>query len=221
MALAFEGDSRVNAVVGNYFSLFAIQPTDKDANWVAHFGLEGAGYFSMRQADGRYPLETADGLIGVYTEIAHGDFQWQLRYTHISAHLADGSSENPIPYSRETLGLRVGFVPSHVLHLYAGASMIANTTPQVSPWGFQTGGSLFWPWNETSLSPFLAWDTQVRQEWVYNPSVNLQVGVALNNPPEAYRSFRIYYSLFTGSDPRGQFSTRRLIAHTIGIEMQI
>lgn len=220
MSLGFEGDSKINAAIGNYFSIFSIRPAE-DPHWYLHFGLEGAGFFTMRQASSRFPLETADGLIGVYVEGRNGQGLWQVRYTHVSAHLADGSTGSAIPYSRETLSARAAWVPFEELQLYGGAHYLTNSIPILDPWGLQWGGSYFLSLGDTKIIPFCAADFKWKQGSAANPSFNLQFGAALNNPPEAYRSFRFFYSYYTGVDPRGQFYDRIYTAHSIGIEMQI
>ncbi|MCB0406216.1 MAG: hypothetical protein KDD51_15655, partial [Bdellovibrionales bacterium] len=111
MALLFDQQNRVNAYVGNYFSLISGTGAEEDSlAWV--FGLEGAGYFAMRQSGATFPLEHTDGLIGVYAEVTQGPWRGQLRFTHVSAHLSDGiSGTTPITYSREFLVGRLGFAP--------------------------------------------------------------------------------------------------------------
>lgn len=220
LALTFEGDSKINAAVGNYFSLFAIRPQNGE-DWLFHFGLEGAGYFTMRHALSRFPLETADGLIGVYAERSNGPWQWQLRFTHVSAHLADGTTEVPIAYSRETLFGRFGYVPSDTLQVYGGVGYLVNSTPKLPPLQIQLGGAYFLPWGPTKIVPFLAADLKWKQESETKTSLTVQLGLALNNPPQAYRSFRFFYAYFTGANPRGQFYDRSYTSHSIGIDMQI
>lgn len=220
MGLSFEGDSRLHANIGNYFSLVSFRPTgDSDLN--THFGLEGGGFFTMKQAESRFPLETADGLIGMYLETAKGPWQGQLRFTHISAHLADGSNDSPIAYSREFLTARFGWVPTEEAHVYVGGQRIINTTPIVNPYVFQLGGSYFLPMKSFKIVPFVATDLKWREESEFNPSWSAKVGIALNNPPEAFRSFRFFYSYYTGADPRGQYYNRLYTTHSFGIEMQI
>jgi hypothetical protein len=221
MALGFEGDSRIHATIGNYFSIFAIRPSVEPADWKIHFGLEGGGFFTMRQADRRFPLETADGLIGAYFDGRWGIWQGQLRFTHVSAHLADGSVATAIPYSRETLSLRAGVAPFNGAHFYTGLHYLANTIPRVHPWALQLGGTYFLSLGTTKLVPFTGFDLKFKEEADVNPTFNFQLGIALNNPPEAYRSFRFFYAYFTGVDPRGQFYNNVYTAHSLGIEMQI
>ncbi len=220
MSLTFEGDSQIHANIGNYFSLLSIRPTE-DLNWDVHFGLEGAGFFTMKQAESRFPLETADGLIGMYLETERRPFQAQLRFTHISAHLADGSSDSPIAYSREFITAKVAWVPSEQAQLYVGAQRVMNTTPIVNPWMLQTGGSYFLPFKAFKVVPYVGTDFKWREDSEYNPSWSIRTGIALNNPPATFQSFRFFYSYYTGADPRGQYFRRLYTAHSLGIEMQI
>lgn len=218
MGLNVAGGSRIQAAVGNYFSLLAMRWDEREF-W--HFGIEGAGYFGMRQAEGRFPLETTDGLIGLYAEGKRGPLEWQLRYTHVSAHLADGSRDSAIAYSREFLKLRGGYSPSPFFQAYVGLSRLVNTVPDVGKWGLQWGANIFFPNQIAMLVPFLAADFQYRQDTKFNPALSLQIGMAFNDPPEAWRSFRLFYSFQSGADPRGQFYDRALTLHALGIEMQI
>ncbi len=221
LALGFEGDSHMHASVGNYFSILGFQPVH-DPNWRIHFGLEGAGYFTMRSEGSRFPLETTDGLIGIYIEGDSGPFQTQFRFTHISAHLSDGAAAvGAIPFSRETASLRFAYAPSGHAQVYAGLHYLAHTIPVVPRAGWQLGGSYFIAWGNNKLVPFVAGDLKWRGESPTNPSLSLQLGLAMNNPPMAFRSFRFFYAYFTGADPRGQFFLRNYTAHSLGIEMQI
>lgn len=220
MSIGFEGDSRVNAYVGNYFSLLAFQPKEGD-DWRAHMGLEGAGYFTMRSEGGRFPLETTDGLIGLYFEGNSGPWQAQIRYTHVSAHFSDGlAGQAAIPYSRETASLRFAWAPNGSFQGYAGIHYLAHTIPTLPRPAVQWGFSWFLPLGE-KLVPFVASDFKWKAESPVNPSWAFQLGLAVNNPPQAYRSFRFFYSYFTGGDARGQFLSRVYTAHSLGIEMQI
>lgn len=148
-------------------------------------------------------------------------WQWQLRYTHISAHLADGSQDVPIAYSREHLALRFAYFPIHDLDIYAGIYYITNSIPTVAPLAFQIGINYFSPWTAARFTPFFGGDLQWKEQANANPTASLEVGVALSNPQEAYRSLRIFYAYLTGVDPRGQYFTRVTTTHSVGIEMQI
>jgi hypothetical protein len=216
-SVAFAGDRYIQATVGSYLSLFSIEP--EDGSWGFHFGLEGRGLFTLRQESGRFPLETVDGTIGVYAEYGKGNWQTQLRYTHVSAHFADGIVATPIPYSRETLSLRGGYSTAEG-QAYVGIHRVANTVPAVHPLALQVGGSYFWP-TDSALSPFVAADLRWQEETPINPSFALQIGVALHPPGKYTRSFRVYYSYYTGADIRGQYYLSTQTVHAIGIELPL
>ncbi len=217
MGLQFGASQHIDAMIGNYFSLLSYG--NEDAKWF--LGLEGAGYFSMRQQGAKFPLEHTDGLLGLYVEGAHGPWQFQVRYTHLSAHMADGSTEPAIVYSREYVTAKVGYVYGDLWHAYASAIATVNSSPSVPTWALQTGASVFPDWRFSKIAPFAAFDLKWKQETNFNPCLNLQLGIALNHSYEPFRSFRIFYNFYTGSDPRGQFFLRRRVAHSLGVEMQI
>lgn len=220
MALRFEGDQGIAANVGNYFSILGFRPLDGDG-WAIDFGIEGGGYFTMRAEGSRFPLETADGTIGIYLEGSRDALQWQVRYTHVSAHLADGATGIPIPYSRETLSLRGAWAPDPYTQVYGGLHYLAHTIPVVPRLGVQFGANYFLPLSEMRITPYIGTDLRYRGETSPRWSLSTQLGFALNNPPEAYRSFRFFYAYFTGADPRGQFYQQAYTSHSFGIEMQI
>ncbi len=217
-ALTFSGDKDIQAMLGSYLSIFSVAPEDK--TWDFHFGLEGRGYFTMREESGRFPLETVDGTIGVYTEYAEGPWAVQVRYTHVSAHLADGSTGVPIAYSRETLSLRGGYSPSENWHVYLGLHRLVNTTPKVYGNAIQVGANYFLPFGSTT-TPFIGSDLRWNEESKTNPSFALQLGVALHGPASVRRSFRFFYSYYTGSDVRGQYFQSPRTLHSFGLEIPL
>lgn len=222
MSISFESESRVWATVGNYFSLAEFRPHIEDTDgWWFHLGFEGAGYFSMRREDSRFPLETVDGLVGLYVDGARGPWQTQLRYTHISAHFADGLALQPSLFSRETLILRGAYVPRPNVQIYAGVHALVHTIPTVPAMAVQVGGAYFLDVGLQRLAPFTAIDYKWRADTDQHSSVHFLLGIGLLNEPEYHRSFRFYYSYFVGADPRGQFFLRRYESHSFGIEMQI
>ena len=224
MAMLFDGSARIRAAVGNYFNLMGIDVSSESAKAAQLFmGIEGSGTFSLRQGpSGTFPLETMDGLFGLYFEMDQGPMQYQLRLTPISAHLGDGLPGVPVKYSRESIIGRVGYSPILGLHLYAGVNNLFHTQPVLPVWGAQVGSTYFLPWHLGRLTPFTAFDLQWRDEaetakW----SLNYHLGIALNDPAAPYHSFRFFYNYFSGADPRGQFLNRPFTAHSLGIEMQI
>ncbi len=209
---------RLSASLANHQSFFSASP--EDGSWRFHFGIEGRAYFTLRQQGGRFPLETVDGTIGLYSEYAVGDWQWQLRYIHVSAHLADGLSGNPIAYSRETVSLRSSYSPSETFQMYAGISNIVNTMPKVPVWGFQIGANGYFLDNG-SISPFLGFDLRWQGDSPANPCFALQLGLAFHGAESLRRSLRLYYSYYTGADLRGQFYQQTSTLHSFAIELPL
>jgi hypothetical protein len=218
MVLSVDRGDKLYAIVGNYFSLLGFGTQSKEG-FQAHFGLEGRGFFTMRQEQSRFPLETVDGMVGAYVDAQYQAFQMQIRYTHVSGHLADGLVGTPTAFSREYTSLRMGYAPSGDFHFYFGASHIANSYPSVQPWGAQVGGSYFFP-TGIVLAPFAAFDLHWRQEWM-RTGIAVQLGLALNKPANRYRSFRLFYGFYNGGDMRGQFFGQPVTSHSVGLEMQI
>jgi hypothetical protein len=216
--VAFTDTGKIQTSVGSYLSLFSVN--DEDETWKFHFGLEGRGYLTMRQQGGRFPLETVDGTIGLYAEYAHDEFQYQFRYTHVSAHLADGSTDSPIAFSRETISLRAGYSPNENLHAYVGLYKIVHTMPTVSEWSVQLGTSYFFPL-PGQTTPFIAADLRVQNEAAANPCFTLQLGFAMHSKESVRRSFRAYYSYYTGADMRGQYYLQTSTQHSINLEFPL
>jgi hypothetical protein len=216
--VAFTDTGKIQTSVGSYLSLF--QVGDAEETWKFHFGLEGRGYLTMRQQGGRFPLETVDGTIGLYTEYAAGDFQWQFRYTHVSAHLADGSSDSSLAFSRETISLRAGYSPDENLHAYVGIYKVVHTMPTVPEWSFQAGVNYFFPL-PGQTTPFVATDLRFQGEGYANPCFALQLGFALHDKESVRRSFRVYYSYYTGADVRGQYYSQSSTQHSINLEFPL
>ncbi|MBY0370539.1 DUF1207 domain-containing protein [bacterium] len=214
----FNSGNHIQASVGSYLSLFSVAPEDK--SWGVMFGLEGRGYFVMRQEGGRFPLESVDGTLGLYTEYSQGPWAAQLRYTHVSAHLADGSSGTAIPYSRETLSLRGSYNPCENAQVYVGIHRLVNSVPKMHPLALQVGGNYFWDLGFSAV-PFVAGDLRWQEESTVNPSFALQLGVAISQPGKPRHAFRMYYSYFTGADIRGQFYLDTRTYHGFALEFPL
>lgn len=217
MLLGFGRDEKLTAIVGNYASILGFGGAPD--GMAAHFGLEGRGFFTMRQESSRFPLETVDGMIGAYIDAKYRSMQWQLRYTHVSAHIADGLSVAAAPFSRETLSFRMAYLPDNNLQIYVGGSNIVNSFPATEPWIAQVGGSYFLPLH-FAVTPFVATDLQYRAEW-HGIAGSLQLGIAIGKSNKRFQSLRIFYGLYSGGDQRGQFFGQPVTSHSFGIEVGI
>lgn len=205
MSLEFKDTNILNASVGNFISIFSTR-FSKDI--LLDTGLEGAAFFVINNRGSYFPLETIDGLIGAFFEMRIKDIYFQTRITHISSHLADGSIEEPITYSRESAHIRTAFRIFHYFYVYAGVSYLIHTIPSFPPWSFQTGFNVIF---NSIITPFLATDIKWCGENNYKRSLNLQAGII------PIVNFRIYYSFFNGFNPHGQFYNRPSNSHSLGI----
>lgn len=206
LMLASSG-SGLHSIVGNWVSLLSVEDV--------FLGIEGRGFFTLRQEGSRFPLETVDGLFGLYLEGRVGPAFWQLRYTHVSAHLADGLIMLfASAYSRETATLKLGLGKRDAF-LFAAARYLTHSDPQLAPWGAQLGGS--WVVIPQPVSPFFSVDLQWREEWTQQFAVSLQGGLAIRGEKNQ-SGFRVFYQFYSGMDPRGQFHTESTVLHLIGCE---
>ncbi|RYZ94861.1 MAG: DUF1207 domain-containing protein, partial [Proteobacteria bacterium] len=178
----------------------------------------GTAYFVMRKEGSKFPLQSSDGLIGLYAEAARGLWMYQLRYTHISAHLSDGlyNQRNRIVYTRETISLRaarqLGFT-----RVYAGYHFLAHTVPLLPKHSLQLGFYSIFPWEWNNVHPYLGADLKLRPA---EEGTNLMVsgGLALVSrlgaPP-----LRLAVAYSTGHDLRGQFYMEEQKKWSVGLEM--
>jgi hypothetical protein len=196
---------------------FSLVGSDSGA-WA--FGLEGGGLFVMHQAGSRFPLETVDGTVGLFGEHADGPWRYQVRFTHLSAHFADGAPAGSaqIPFSRETLTARVSYRGENWL-AYGALYYLVNTVPAVSRVGGQAGAT--YEWALGSVRPLVGVDLGIRGESAFNPSVTLQAGLAFGDAGPFEREFRLFYQYYRGQDLRGQYYDRRLDSHWVVFEVPL
>ena len=202
------------AQVGMAFSLAG----GDDGDWV--FGLEGGGFFVMRQVGSRFPLESVDGTVGLFAEVLRGPWSYQFRFTHLSAHFADGAPPGSaqVPFSRETLSARAAYRGGAWI-VYGGLHYLANTVPTLPRFAAQLGGT--YQLGTGSVRPLLGVDLGLRGETSWNPSVTLQAGAAFGAAGPFEREFRCFYQYYRGQDLRGQYADRRLDTHWLFFEVPL
>ena len=74
---------QLEADVGGYRSIAGWKGDLWNETTLAHVGIEGNGYFEMRQEGSKFPLLSSDGLVGLFAEASRGELAYQVRYTHI------------------------------------------------------------------------------------------------------------------------------------------
>lgn len=167
-------------------------------------GVEAGGFMGF-DPDGAltFDLETFDGLFAFPLAARRGPWSARLEWAHLSAHFADGvRDDGALPgsgsqYSREWLRLLAGrdIGPAR---LYGGGRVLLHDARDSDPLAIQVGGEVFAPWK---LSPYLAADLQLAQEFGWTPAVGAQVGLAV---PREYARFRVTMAFRHGPDDTGK-----------------
>jgi hypothetical protein len=218
LALRKNNKDEIEADVGGYRSFAGWKGRVKGKDAVVHLGLEGNGYFLMRQKGAKFPLYSTDGLIGLYAEGIRGLWLYQLRYTHVSAHISDGLfGIRPInTYTRETLSLRLarqlGFVRA-----YAGYHFLVHTEPSLPRSSLQLGAYSIFPWHWQRVHPYLGGDVRVRNRregTTFQITGGAALVSSLGAPP-----LRLSINYLKGHDLRGQFFREKTEKWSSGLEM--
>lgn len=220
LGLRKNNHAELEADVGGYRSLVGWREQDAETPWIAHAGIEGAAYFQMRQEGSKFPLQSSDGLIGLYAEAARGPWAYQLRYTHISAHLSDGlfGVRTAILYTREFLVLRAAY-DFGWFRPYVGYQVLTHTAPVVPRHTLQAGSYAILPTHWGAAHPYFGADLRVRNA-AEGTTAQLSAGVALLSAAGAL-PVRVAANYLTGHDLRGQFYGDSLTKWSFGLEMDL
>lgn len=218
LGLRKNNKNELEADVGGYRSFAGWKGKVKGEDTVIHTGLEGNAYFLLRQEGAKFPLISSDGLIGLYGEAIRGDWLYQLRFTHVSAHLSDGiyGLRERFTYTRETLSLRVAR-QFGVIRAYAGYHFLVHTKPVLPRHSLQIGAYSILPWHWQKLHPYIGGDLRLRNSQE-GTTFHLIGGAALVSslgaPP-----LRLGLSYTKGHDLRGQFFREKTEKWALGLEM--
>ncbi|MGZ3693172.1 MAG: DUF1207 domain-containing protein [Bdellovibrionota bacterium] len=218
LSLLKNSKDEIEASVGGYRSLVGWKGDISGRSTVIHAGLEGDGFFLMRQEGSKFPLHSSDGLIGLYAEGIRGLNMYQLRYTHVSAHLSDGlfGLRQRIFYTRETLSLRLAR-QLDIFRVYAGYHYLVHTEPKVGKHSLQAGFYGILPMHWLSLHPYFGGDLKVRnadEGTTYNIILGGALVSSLGSPP-----LRLAVNYTKGHDLRGQFYKEKTEKWSFGLEM--
>jgi hypothetical protein len=216
LGLRKNSQRELEADVGGYRSLVGY----KSEGTISHFGIEGAAYFQLRQEGSKFPLASSDGLIGVYAETTRGNWAYQFRYTHISAHLSDGlfNLRSPFVYTREFAVLRAAYQLGS-FRPYIGYQYLTHTAPVLPRSSLQLGGYEIMPAHWGAAHPYFGGDLKVRgsQE---GTTYQLGAGIAVVSPSGA-PPVLITASYLKGHDLRGQFYYEKLEKWAFGLDLEI
>jgi hypothetical protein len=218
LALRMNSKSELEADVGGYRSFAGWKGRVKGKETVMHFGLEGNAYFVMRKEGVKFPLNSSDGLIGLYADAVRGLWLYQVRFTHLSAHLSDGLTgiRERFTYTRETLSLRLARQLG-ILRAYGGYHFLVHTKPELPRHSLQLGLYSIFPWGWRRLHPYLGGDIRLRNReegTTFHLTGGLALVSSLGAPP-----LRFSINYLKGHDLRGQFFREKAEKWSGGLEL--
>lgn len=210
---------QVEGDIGGYRSIYGWKSEVNGSPLVLHTGIEGNAYFTMRHSGSKFPLESSDGLFGLYAEAVRNAWFYQLRFSHISAHLADGAANvtQAIVYSREFLDLRIAHQMDWI-RPYAGIIELVHSLPGGLPaFGEQVGFYAIPNFHWGQAHPYLGSDYRHRGGRE-GSTLNFSAGVLLASTQKA-PPIRIAANYLTGHDLRGQFFDQYIHKFSVGLEL--
>ncbi len=212
-------ERRLRLDIGNSVDLFTFYLHPEFEERVA-IGADMFTWSSLRQtANFHFPVDAVDYLFGInaaYERNISDEFgaALRLRWSHISAHLVDGStvqneaygSSSKYIYSREYFELIGAFTYRNILRVYAGGQYIYHIDPSIFgkmnlEWGAEaTAASYPFPW----LHPYVAYDCRLIETNVFTTSHSLQAGIkfgTLRGP-----NIDIFLAFYHGISQQGIFT---------------
>lgn len=218
IALRKNSKNELEADIGGYRSFAGWKGEIYNKETIFHTGLEGNAYFLLRQEGAKFPLHSSDGLIGFYAEAMRGSYFYQLRYTHVSAHLSDGlyNIRQRVTYTRETLSLRLA-KQIKFTRAYIGYHFLAHTKPDLPKHSAQLGFYSIFPWHWKRLHPYAGADLRIKNKQegtTYHLTGGLALVSSLGAPP-----LRFSINYLKGHDLRGQFYNEKTEKWSFGLDM--
>ena len=202
--LPYLNRSRLEGDIGGSWEAF-------DVDWEApsHMRLRAGihtGVFTLLRKDGvTYPLDTADFLIGIHTDLQKGRLTGRFAFAHVSAHLADGfkGPRPPITYSREDFTLYGAYQWPQV-RLYTSLRLSSHAIPDIRRWQLQAGGELisgrlFGPVPQT----YIAYDLRIFRDSGLIANQTIQAGLLIHSTDQT--GLRLTLTIHTGRNEHGQF----------------
>jgi hypothetical protein len=198
----------------------------------------GADFFTYTRArkeqDFKFPVETIDYLFGVnagYKSLQQKN-EWgiRLRFSHISAHLADGNFETdtglwtgetyPFVYSREFFEL-LAYYKIYDIRFYGGISYNIHIIPKrIKNETFQIGFDYYArAFKTSSFTPFIAYDFKLTGLENYSGRNIISAGIKFGEPTS--RGFSILVSYFSGKSVHGEYFFKSENYTTFGINLDI
>jgi len=183
-------------------------------------GIEGGAQFLLRAEGARLPLESSDGIFGIFVEGKIQNLLWQLRFKHVSAHLSDGlfNKRQPINYSLENLALKFLWAQKY-FRPYLAVHCLTNSIPSRPSFNYQVGWEFrFFEsfFSDLYLLPSWGVDLKVNSANEFTFKTILALAMKSSHNPQRQWVFTLNYQ--AGQNPRGQFYQEKLSQYSLGIE---
>lgn len=217
-------EHRLRLDIGATADLLALRHGDGNTE-VWTFGADFFTWTSLRQAaDFHFPVDAVDYLFGVnISHVSRFDEQSaltaRLRFSHISAHLVDGSYDKiggawrdrrlPRVYSREFLDLVVAYERNSAYRVYAGALYLVHVDPPHLGRFAPHGGIEVYPisFADGNVTPYVAYDGWLVDIGAYAASHSVQAGVCIGR--WGGRGVNLFLSWFSGNSEHGEYHDLR------------
>jgi hypothetical protein len=213
-------EQRLRLDIGNSVDLITILP-DSAGTYILALGADFFTWSSLRQtANFHFPVDAVDYLFGMNASYAgklHDDLTLvgRFRWSHISAHLVDGSYEKasmewrdgrlPRVYSREFFELIAAVRYRDILRLYAGGQFLYHVDPSSLgqlglEWGMEvTSSSFLFSW----MHPYFAYDCRLVETNVFSTEHSVQAGLLCG--AKRGTNLNIFLAFYQGFSQHGEY----------------
>ena len=194
-------------------------------------GFQAAVFSTFDLNSDSLDLVNADYWVGIPLSYRIGDFSILGRVYHQSSHLGDEfllregiDRSRRINVSYEAAEALASYDIGEEFRVYGGFSYLFDQEPSdLKPWGTQAG--LEYESSDTfangRLRPIAAADVKFREESGWDMDLSLRAGVQLESTFLNPRRIRLLAEYYNGSNPNGQFYSRKLEYVGFGINVQL
>lgn len=203
--------------IGNSVDIIA---SKFDENTSFSFGVDLFTYTLLRkEGEFHFPVDAVDYLFGVNagfkTRLSNIEVGARLRFSHISAHMADGHYDYALNYWRDSVKPRVysrefiefiPFVKFSNLRLYAGITYIFHIDPDyLKKDVLQAGFDYFFDGvdNKYLVYPFIAYD--LRFTHINKRFANHSICAGIKFGKVLSRGISLYYQYYKGKSIHGEY----------------
>lgn len=225
------GKSQIRLDIGTSADIFKRECS----NTVLSFGADIFTYTRLRgEKEFHFPVETIDYLFGInsgYKIINKNDeFGFRFRFSHISAHLVDGSFDNSISdwrdhkkprvYSREFFEL-FPYYKKNNFRFYLGLTYLLHTSPEgFKKFIYQAGFDYFAPGIfDINLYPFVAYDFKAAGYIKLSGNNIIIAGFKFGNYES--KGLSIYYAYYSGKSIHGEYFDLPESYSSIGLNVDL